>query len=149
MPRSCRREHLGLAGPAQHLVDVVLVRDLGGDHVARVFLEAHVVVLHEREQRLVGLERLALVLQRLAQDVADVVPVRFEKRPDRERRMAAEPGDELAGEARVVETLGGLRAQPRDDRDPVVAIDHQRVMGVANHPGEFELHDPVERLEHG
>lgn len=39
-------ERLGLARFAQHLVHLVLMRDLVGNHVARVFFEPHVVVAH-------------------------------------------------------------------------------------------------------
>ena len=79
-----RREGVRLSGSAQHLVYFVLVGDLLGDHVAGVLLEAHIPVLHQVEKRVVGLECFAFYLERLAQDVADVVLVGLQQRADAE-----------------------------------------------------------------
>ncbi len=63
---------------------------LRADHLARVFLD------HDRgsrgllQQLVIERKGFALVLHRLAQDVADVVLVRLEERADRERWMLAD-----------------------------------------------------------
>ena len=54
-------EHVRLSGLAEHLVHLVLVRDLGGDQRAGVLLEAHVLIARQLEERLVRLQGRLLV----------------------------------------------------------------------------------------
>jgi len=89
------------------------------------------------------------VFKGLTQDVAQVVAVGLEKGPDRERWVLPQVRDLLAGFLGVPEGLGGLPAHPGDDRDAVVAEDHQRVVRVAHDAGQLCLHDPVERRDDG
>ncbi|NDP49049.1 MAG: hypothetical protein GZ085_11825 [Sulfuriferula multivorans] len=65
-----------------------------------------------------------------AQDVADVVRVRRQRRPDGKRRMAAEMRDQFAPAMRVRQAFVGLLAQPIDATD-VVAIRISRSSSVS------------------
>ena len=51
---------------------------------------------------------------------------------DAHRWVAAETRQDLAGALRVLQGLEGLGIEERDDRDPVRAGDHQRVVGEAH-----------------
>ncbi len=82
--------------------------------------------------------------QRFGEDLVDVVLVRFQQRADLERRMPAEIRDVLARLGRVRLGLFRLIAQPADDRDAVVAEDHEAVVQVANQPRELELENVIE-----
>ena len=135
---------LDLTGLAQHFVDLVDVRLFLLDQVARVFLERDVLARDEAQELRVMAERHVLGLQRLAQDLADVVLVRLEQRTDRERRMPAEPRHELARPLRVRERLGRFRAEPRDDRNAAVAENHHRIVRVANYARELALENAVQ-----
>ena len=88
------------------------------------------------------------MLVRFLEDFVDVVLVGLEQRADLERRMAAEGGDVFARQHRVGVGFVALLAQPGDDRDAVVAEDHEAVVHVAHHAGELELEDAVEALDH-
>src|SRR5580658_141802 len=61
--------------------------------------------------------------------------------------MAAESRDVLAGLYRVRLRLIRLAAQPGDDRDAVVAKDHEAVVQVAHQSRKLELQDVLENLE--
>src|SRR5205807_10210559 len=87
---------------------------------------------NRREELAVLLQSLLLVGERLAQDLVDVVLVRFQQRSELERRVTAEIGDVLAGLHRVRLSLVRLGAEPRHDRDAVVAEDHETVVKVAH-----------------
>ena len=65
----------------------------------------------------------------------------------RQRGMTTEVGDVLAGLHGVRLRFVRLAAQPRDDRNAVVAEDHEAVMQVANQSRELELENAVERLD--
>src|SRR5256885_17110823 len=82
--------------------------------------------------------------ERLAQNLIDVVLVRLQQRADLERRVTREIGDVLAGLNRVRLGLIGLSAQPGDDRDAVVAEDHETVMQIAHQSRRLELENAVE-----
>jgi hypothetical protein len=41
----------------------------------------------------------------------------------------------------------GLAAQPRYDRDPAKAVDHERVMGLADNAGQFQFQSVIQRRE--
>src|SRR5436190_6236294 len=68
---------LEVAGPAQHLLDLGDVPLLELDLLARVLLEPHVLVDDAVEQLVVEVDRRTLVVERLAQDLLDVVLVRL------------------------------------------------------------------------
>jgi hypothetical protein len=89
-----------------------VVGDFLRDQVARVLLQPHVAVARQLEQFAIGVERLVLVLERFPQDVADVVLVRLQQRPDAEAGVTAQPGDQFAGLAGMVQPLLRLLAQP-------------------------------------
>src|SRR5580658_7356514 len=61
--------------------------------------------------------------------------------------MAAESRDVLAGLYRVHLRLIRLAAQPGNDRDAVVAKDHEAVVQVAHQPGQLELENVLENLD--
>src|SRR4029453_14922270 len=124
-----RSVSLDFARAPQHLVDLGQVHRLFRDEAARVLLEEDVATGDELEQLLVEREPDPLVFERFAQDVADVVAVRLEQLPDRERRVLSEKRDHLARLLGVTDRFRRLLAQPGDDRDPVVAVDHERGVG--------------------
>ena len=61
--------------------------------------------------------------------------------------MPAESGDVFARQDRVRVGLIGLVAQPGDDRNAVVAENHEAVVHVAHHAGEFELENAVQVVD--
>ena len=76
-----RRKNGHIPRLAQHLVNLALVQFLGVDHVARIFLQHHGLALYFLEQVAVKLQRRRFMLQRLAQDIADIVFVGFQHGP--------------------------------------------------------------------
>ena len=68
----------------------------------------------------------------------------FQERTDGQGGVRAEMGDHLPGLLSMQQRLCGLSAQPRDDRNAPKAEHEQRVMGIANHAGQFVLEYPVE-----
>src|SRR5262245_21296296 len=117
---------------------------LGLDQRARVLLECDVLPRYQLEQIGIEAERDVLGLQRLAQDLTDVVLVRLEQRPDREGRVAAEPSDHLARLLSVRERLRGFRLKPCDDRDPAIAENHHRVVRVPHDARELAFEDAIQ-----
>src|SRR5207237_89310 len=79
--------------------------------------------------------------------ISYVVLVSLQQRADPQRRMPAEIGDVLAGLDRVRLSLIRLAAQPADNRNAVMAEDHEAVMQVAHQARELELENVVERLD--
>src|ERR1039457_2089786 len=67
---------------AQHLVHRVLMRSFCDDQVASVFFQPDILVLHESEQFIIGLQCFDFMRQRLAQNVADVMGAGFHQRFD-------------------------------------------------------------------
>ena len=71
-------EDLGLARASQHLVDLIQVRLLCDDLLSSILLEEDGAALGGRfEEFVVQIQRSALVLQTLPEDVADVMLARF------------------------------------------------------------------------
>ena len=101
-----------VARPAQHLLDLAEVIFFAHHHRSRVLLESHVLVRDQRQQLAVLRDAGLLVLDRLLEDVVDVVLVRLQQLADLQRRVAAEAGDVLAGLDRVLVRLGGLVPEP-------------------------------------
>ena len=62
--------------------------------------------------------------------------------------MTTETGEDLARLAGVEERLIGLLLHERHERKPVRTGDHERVVRVANHAGEFGQHDLVQDRVH-
>src|SRR5688572_13338178 len=136
-----------LARLAQHLVDLVDVRLFLRDEVPRVLLERNGFTRDELEQLVVEPERVVLRLERLAQNLADVVRMRLEQVADPEGRMPAEARNHLAGLLRMPQRLGRLILEPLDDRNAAVAEDHHRVVRVADDARELALEDEVQLFD--
>src|SRR5437870_376347 len=58
--------------------------------------------------------------------------------------MLPQVRDLLARLLRMRQRLGGLSSHPGDDRNPVVAEDHQRVVRISDDPGQFRLENAVQ-----
>jgi hypothetical protein len=58
-------------------------------------------------------------------------------------------GDQFPGQAGMQQTFISLCIQPTDNRDAVVAVHHQGVMGVAHHPGQFQFENSVQHADGG
>ncbi len=69
---------------------------LGVDHLARIFLKHYGHALYFLEQVAVKLQRRRFMLQRFAQDIADIVFVGFQQRADCKSRMTANVSDHFA-----------------------------------------------------
>lgn len=70
---SSARPDRRLAGATQHLVDLVPVHLLLGDHVPCVLLQQHAFAFHQAQQLVIGRLGQVFMLQALVQDVADIV----------------------------------------------------------------------------
>jgi len=120
-----RQVHSQLMEPglAQASCDVGNMGLFGGNLRARVFFEHDIAVGDRRQEVAVLGESFLLVRESLAQNLIDVVLVRFQQRADLQGRVTCEIGDVLAGFDRVRLGLVRLGEQPGDDRDAVVAED--------------------------
>src|SRR5258706_13646749 len=80
---------LDLTWFAEHLVDLVEVKFFKEDHFAGIFFERNRRAFGKFQQFIIFFERRFFLFETLTQDVADVVPVRFEQWADLQRRVTA------------------------------------------------------------
>src|SRR5947208_12548441 len=71
-----------------------------------------------------------------------------EQPANRERRIGPKMRNHLAGELRMGEGFCSLIAQPGDDGYAGIPVDEERIVRIADHPGEFRFEDPVEQMDH-
>jgi hypothetical protein len=101
-----------------------------------------------REELAVFPQTLLLVHQCLTENLVYAVLVSLEERADLQGRVPGEIRDVLTGENRVRLSLIRLAAQPCDDRDAVVAEDHETVPAsvepaLSHHCDEISVAQPV------
>src|SRR3990167_2407201 len=63
-----------------------------------------------------------------------------------ERWMAAQQGDKLTSFVRVHQTLIRVWLEPADYRNAVIAVNHKRIMGVADHASQLQFHNLIENV---
>ncbi len=80
-------------------------------------------------------------------DITDIMLMGFQQQADAQRRVAAEVGDQFAGLTGVRQSLFRLGLHPVDDGNAAITEDHQGIMGVADHAGQFEFQDPVQQVD--
>src|SRR6266852_6236390 len=93
------------------------------DHSPGVLLEHDVSALDEAQKSAIDMHPFSLVLDRLLQNLIDVVPMGFQELTDFQRGMAAKGGDVFASLCGVAHRFIRLLAHPGDDRDPSVPKD--------------------------
>lgn len=101
-PGSRRSDCWRLRGSPEHLLDITDVRLFFEDHSPRVLFEKDRASLDEVQELPAEGEAVLFVLERFAQEVAEVVAVGLEQRPDRKRGVFPEVRD-LPGVLRVQE----------------------------------------------
>src|SRR5688572_11083393 len=127
-----------VSGLPQHLVDFADMLRLQINMFARILLEHDVATLDQLQKLFIKLEGGFLMSERLAKNIADVVLLGFQQRSNPQRRMSSKLSDQFTGGSGVSHGLGRLLLEPLHNRYPVIAINHERVVGVMN--GSRELH---------